>query len=90
MKKKKMTNEPTGGKFLQTITLRCSFNHIKCSLGKLCESYQIPSNLWKTSLEHDRINADNYMKLSHEWKPYLKLDVISLACCITKYNIVMM
>jgi hypothetical protein len=89
MEKKKLKKEPSGGAFLQTITFRCSFNHVKSSLAKLCESFQIPINLHKTGLDHNAITADNYMELRPQWEPYLKLDVISLACCIAKYNSIM-
>jgi hypothetical protein len=89
MERKKMKKDPEGGKFLQTLTFRCSLNFIKCSLSKMCDSFQIPSNLHKTQLDHDDITKDNFMNKISEWRPYLQLDVISLACVITKFNKIM-
>jgi hypothetical protein len=86
MEKKGMKNKPKGGKFLQTITNRCSFNHVKSSLSALCKSFKIPSNLRKSEMDHDNITRENFMERRGEWEPYLKLDVISLACCIAKHN----
>jgi hypothetical protein len=83
---KKKVNNPSGGNFLQTLTFRCSYNHIKSSLDRLCESYKLPSNLCKTGLNHEGITRDNFMDKQDEWRPYLELDVISLACCVTKFN----
>jgi hypothetical protein len=90
MEKKKMNKLPYGGKFLQTDTFRCSFNHIKCSLDQMCESFKIPPNLCKTGFDHKSVTRENFMEKRSEWEPYLELDVISLACCITKYNDMMM
>jgi hypothetical protein len=73
MERKKMRNDPQGGAFLQTVTFRCSYNNIKCSLAKLCESYKLPSNLWKTELCHDDITRENFMEKRGEWQKLFTL-----------------
>lgn len=45
----------------------------------MCKSYNLPRNIRKTSLDHEGVTKDNWKQQRNEWKPYLNLDVISLA-----------
>jgi hypothetical protein len=54
-------------------------HHLSGSLANLCKSYHIPKELSKSSLDHGAINERNWKSLAHEWVPYLRKDVISLA-----------
>ena len=75
---------------LQQITLRCSMKHMNFSLDKCGKCYEIPINLRKTKLgaelSHDDITKDNFLNLKDQWEPYLIKDVLSLGCCVLKYN----
>jgi hypothetical protein len=68
-----------------SITLRCTMSHQMGSLSKLCESYNIPQQYCKSSMNHDQVTQENYKSLRSEWEPYLRLDVISLGLVWASY-----
>ena len=70
----------------QNISLRCTMQHVNTKLSKWGESFNIPENLRKINFEITKINKDNYKEKENEWLPYLKNDVLSLACCMMLYN----
>lgn len=92
-KKQKMLGKKiiqnTENKFLQSLTFRCSFNHIKSSLANMGKSFKIPSNLQKTSVDHTEITEDNWEQKQSEWEPYLRKDIVSLGTVVIKYSRVM-
>src|SRR5438093_7044510 len=55
----------------------------------MCESFKIPENIRKTGLDHNAVNKSNYLAMRPKWKPYLKLDVVSLAAIVIKYSTIM-
>ena len=77
------------GEIRQQLIFRCSFNHIKSSLKGMCNSFKLPKNLRKMDYDIGNITKENYLEKQSEWEPYLRLDVISLACVIAKYNKIM-
>lgn len=61
-----------------SITMRCTMSHVEGSLKQLCIAYNLPPQYSKSEMDHNSINAENYMDKRPEWEPYLKLDVVSL------------
>lgn len=55
------------------------------SLKKLCESYKIEERYCKTEMDHNSVNASNWLALKNIWSPYLSLDVISLSLIWIKF-----
>ena len=71
---------------IQRITLRCTLQHVNTKLSKWGESFNIPKNLRKKNFDIEKITKDNYISKKDEWLPYLKNDVLALACCMVLYN----
>ena len=46
----------------QKICLHCSFQHVKTSLLKWGNSFEIPKNIRKLEMDHDDINELNYIE----------------------------
>jgi len=82
-------DSPSGKLALQTIIMKCSYQHVKTSLSKWCENFKIPTNVCKLNYEIGDITHENYKEKENEWRPYLVNDILSLAFCIYKYNNVM-
>lgn len=70
----------------QKISLRCSMQHVNTKLSSWGISFNIPENLRKMDFNIADITKDNYEEKIDEWLPYLKNDVLSLACCTMLYN----
>ena len=71
---------------LQKIAFRDSYCHIKASLERIGLDYKLPRNIRKLSLDHENMTKDNYREKQHEWEPYLKNDVGSLAAIVWLYS----
>ena len=52
---------------------------------KLCESFQLDKEYWKSEMDHGTVDAENWESLRHVWKPYLDLDVVSLSMIWIKF-----
>lgn len=71
---------------IQKISLRCTLQHVNTKLSSWGQSFNIPKNLRKMDYEIEKITKDNYKEKENEWLPYLKNDVLALACCMMLYN----
>ena len=87
---KKTRKKNLKGDFLQKLIFIDSYKHCKYSLESMCKTFKIPMNLRKSKLDHENHTLENYKSKRDEWDPYLRLDVISAACCVLKYSKVMM
>ena len=71
---------------VQRVSLKCTMQHVNTKLSKWGESFNIPKNLRKKDFDIVTITKDNYKEKKDEWLPYLKNDVLALACCMMLYN----
>lgn len=60
----------------------CAF--LSMPLSVLCKSFD--THYRKSSMEHSTITKENYLARIEEWAPYLKLDVLSLAEVMLKFE----
>lgn len=53
------------------------------SLNSLCKSFNVPEKYCKSSMDHN-YTEETWEENIHIWKPYLKLDITSLAFIMVK------
>ena len=61
-------------------------SHLNYSLKKLGKSFKLPQSLWKTEMNHDDIDGNNYNDKKDVWLPYVKMDVLSTSSCYARYS----
>ena len=44
----------------QYLHFRCGITHLNYSLEKLGKTFKLPKSLWKTEMNHDDIDVNNY------------------------------
>ena len=59
--------------------------HLNYSLEKLGKTFELPKSLWKTEMNHDDIDGNNYKDKKDIWLPYVKMDVLSTSYCYARY-----
>ena len=52
----------------------------------LGETFKLPKSLWKTEMNHDDIDSNNYKDKKDVWLPYVKKDVLSTSYCYARYS----
>ena len=52
---------------------------------KLRKTFKLPKELFKTEMNHDDIDGDNYKDKKEIWLPYVKIDVFCFAYSYARY-----
>ena len=73
-------------KIPQYLHFRCGVTQLNYSLKKLGKTFKLPKSLWKTEMNHDDIDGDNYKDKKDIWLPYVKMDVLSTSYCYARYS----
>ena len=63
--------------------------HLIYSLKKLGKTFKLQKELLKTQMNHDDVDANNYMNKKVEWLSYVKNDVLCIAFSYARYKKVM-
>ena len=64
---------------------RCGMTHLNYTLKKLGKIFKLPKELFKTEMDHDGIDENNWKDKKHEWLPYVINDVLCTAYCYARY-----
>ena len=60
--------------------------YLNYSLETLGKTFELPKLLWKTEMNHDDIDGNNYKDKKDFWLPYVKMDVLSTSYCYARYS----
>ena len=60
--------------------------HLNYSLKKLGKTFKFQKEFWKTEMNHDEVEVNNYKDKKDEWLDFVKQDVICTAFSYARYT----
>ena len=69
----------------QYLHFRCGMTHLNYSLKKSGKTFKLQKETFKTEMDHDEVEKDNYKDKKDERLPYVKNDVLGTTFRYARY-----